>query len=220
MSTQQTELPTETAPFADIPVLPDNLQTVSEAWLNRLAQWYAAGKPEIPPDERLAQYDNQRRYETLVELGQQFAHLDFDPALHPRNPENGKFIERPFDLPDGVPDFADSSTKQTLEAISDDPEGRRKLLDTIFDPESDIEAEGVPTEAREVADVPDQPDTSPAQEAMREQGVVLGDPQELRRSEADRVEPLEDVVDGTLGASSQNMQWRITRRAARNASHM
>lgn len=94
-------------PFADVPVLPDNLRQVSKAWLIRWLEWLKAGKPEV----------DGYRANTAIAIRTN----DFNPALHPRDPETGKFVERPFDLPGGVEpsDFADSTPAQLLRFIDD-----------------------------------------------------------------------------------------------------
>jgi len=94
-------------PFADVPVLPDNLRQVSKAWLIRWLEWLKSGKPEV---------DGFRANSGLA-----IRVNEFIPALHPRDPETGKFVERPFDIPDGVDSeaFAEMDTPELLQEIND-----------------------------------------------------------------------------------------------------
>jgi len=129
-------------PFADIPVLPDDLETVTEAWLNRWAEWVAAGRPEISEEA------------TLISGGRLFAQLDWNPALHPRDPETGQFVERPFSVPDSAPDITDMSQKDTLEYL--DSEGEN--IDSILNADSDVTVDGVPNDATSIDEIPDDAD--------------------------------------------------------------
>jgi hypothetical protein len=131
-----------TGPFSDIPVLPDDLETLTEAWVNRWAEWIAAGRPEIPADAKLIE-------------PRLFAELDFNPAAHPRDPKTGKFVERPFDIPSDAPNFSDMSTKETLSYID---ENGGDVDGTVFDPATPVTVDGVPNDATSLDDVPDGPD--------------------------------------------------------------
>jgi hypothetical protein len=122
-------------PFADNPVLPDDLETLSEAWVNRWAEWIAAGRPDIPESEQLSR-----------------ERLEFIPAKHPRNPKNGKFVERSFNVPDDAPDFGDMNTADTLGYIS---ENGGDLDSTVFDSESAVTVDGIPNDATGLNDIGD-----------------------------------------------------------------
>jgi len=134
-------------PFGDVPVLPDTLENFSTAWLIRYAEYVAADKPEIPEEDRLATIDQ-------ATLRRELAELEFNPTLHPRDPETGQFVERPFDLPDDAPDFTDLSTKETLEYIAENDDSGL-LDDTLFNPDENITADQVPVRATSLDDVPD-----------------------------------------------------------------
>jgi len=114
-----------TEPFANNPVVPTGIEELTPAWLIRWAEWVAAGKPEIPEDEALA----------------------WNPALHPRNPENGKFVERPFNVPDDMPDLSDSSPVEILGFISDTGGD----VDAVLN--SDISIDGVPDDINTLSEL-------------------------------------------------------------------
>jgi len=114
-----------TEPFADVPVIPTGIEELTPAWLIRWAEWVAAGKPEIPKEEA----------------------LDWNPALHPRNPKNGKFVERPFNVPDDSPSFGDRSAVEILGYLSDAGED----IDAVLN--SDITIDGVPDDVESVSDI-------------------------------------------------------------------
>lgn len=132
------------APFADVPVLPDDIENLTEAWVNRWAEWIASGRPEISDDAALV--------EPRI-----FDQLEWVPELHPRSPRTGQFVERSFDVPDDVQDFADISTKETLQYI--DSEGG-DLDSTVFDPGENITVDGVPNNATSFEDIPEDPDSA------------------------------------------------------------
>lgn len=96
---------------ADIAVLPDELGTISKAWLIRWAEWVAAGRPEI---------NRQAENSTIYRLTSAVRN-EFNPALHPRDPRTGQFVERSFDLPSGVmpSDIAEDTPAQILRFIDD-----------------------------------------------------------------------------------------------------
>jgi len=122
--------------FSDVPVIPTGIETLSDAWVRRWAEWIAAGRPEIAESEQLAEV----------------AELDWNPSLHPRNPRTGQFVERPFDLPDDAPDFGDMSAAETLSYID---ENGGDIAGTVFDPDSPVTVDGVSNDATSLDDVGD-----------------------------------------------------------------
>lgn len=162
----------EGGPFSDVPVLPDELgtrgTTVSKAWLVRWAEWLELGRPDIPESKRLLA-DPVDVIEREAEAN------DFNPTLHPRDPETGQFVERPYNYPDDLPDFTDQSTKEILEAID---ENGGDLEGTVFDPSENVTVDGVPNDATSIDDVDDEADelTGPPAD-VREQfdTIELGD---------------------------------------------
>lgn len=142
--------------FADNPVIPTGLEELSDAWLVRWAEWVAAGRPEIPESERLAE----------------IAALDWNPELHPRDPRTGQFVERPFDPPDDAPDFSEQSRRETLKFLDDNGAD----LSDIFDPDSPITVDGIPNDATGLEDVPeDDGDVSAAELRRGVDTVETGD---------------------------------------------
>jgi len=131
----------QSQPFSDIPVLPDDLETLTEAWLNRWAEWVAAGRPEISDDAALVQ-------------PRIFAQLDWNPALHPRDPDTGQFVERSFGIPDSAPNFDELNQKETLQYLA--LEGEE--ISPILDPQSDVTVDGVPNDATDIGDIPEDPE--------------------------------------------------------------
>jgi len=128
-------------PFDAIPVLPDGLQTLTRGWLIRWAEWVAADRPEIDESDRLVPTPRH-------------ASLDFNPALHPRDPETGEFVERPFDLPDDAPDFGERSVKETLEYLDDNG----AAVDAVLDPDTEVTVDGVPEGATSLDEIPEDGD--------------------------------------------------------------
>jgi hypothetical protein len=128
-------------PFRNIPVLPDNLETLTRGWLIRWAEWVAAGRPEIDESDRLTETPRH-------------AELDFNPALHPRDPDTGQFVERPFDLPDGAPDFGERSVEGTLEYL----DNNGAAVDAVLDPDTNVTVDGVPNDATSLDEIPEDDD--------------------------------------------------------------
>jgi hypothetical protein len=140
-SAVDSRLESQSQPFSDIPVLPDDLETVTEAWLNRWAEWVAAGRPEISDDAALV--------EPRI-----FAQLDWNPALHPRHPDTGQFVERSFNIPDSAPKFDELNQKEILQYLALEGES----ISPILDPLSDVTVDGVPNDATDIGDIPDDPE--------------------------------------------------------------
>jgi len=125
-------------PTDDIPVLPDGLGTITKPWLIRWAEWVAAGRPEI---------DRQATNSTVYRLTSAVRN-EFNPALHPRDPETGKFVERSFDLPDDAPNFADMGTGEVLSFLDENGED----IDAVLASDN-VSIDGVPTDATSLADL-------------------------------------------------------------------
>lgn len=194
-------------PFSTVPVLPDNLQNLTKAWLIRWAEWVAAGRPEITQNSLLSE--------------------NFNPALHPRDPETGKFVERPFNVPDDIPDFGSDSPAEILQFLSDEGED----IDAILDPESGVTIDGVPNDATSIEEIPDDPDeanpdietteiewvddidgrTSELEDALRktvqfgeQEGVDTSKPVPLPDDEEQREEWLERVPPNVANALARS----------------
>jgi len=128
-------------PFSNIPVLPDDLETLTRGWLIRWAEWVAADRPVIAKEERLTPTPRH-------------ASLDFNPALHPRDPDTGQFVERPFDLPDDAPDFGERTVKETLEYL----DNNGAAVGAVLDPDTEVTVDGVPNTATSLDDIPEDGD--------------------------------------------------------------
>jgi hypothetical protein len=166
-------------PFTDNPVLPDDLEALSEAWVNRWAEWIAAGRPDIPESEQLSR-----------------ERLEFIPAKHPRNPKTGKFVERSFNVPDDAPDFGEMSTKDTLGYISDNG---GDLDSTVFNPDSAVTVDGIPNDATGLDDIGEGEDSDGEELPEPGDGVnVIGDETgvELARNIPASSEVKDDFVPG------------------------
>ncbi len=136
----------------DIPVLPDSLRNISRAWVIRWAQWVAAGRPDVKPiDER--------------DLTESPRMNDWNPALHPRDPDTGKFVERTFSVPSDSPDFTERSTKQNLQYLQDEGED----INEVLDPNAAVTVDGVPRDATSIDDIPEDEDDAEAQVEKAEQ---------------------------------------------------
>jgi hypothetical protein len=109
----------EDDPFGDIPVIPDGLTELTRPWLVRWAEWVAAGRPEVTPVRQRAN--------------------DFNPALHPRDPDTGQFVERSFQVPDDAPDFGDMSAPETLQYLDDNGAD----VSGVLAPDSGVTIDGI-----------------------------------------------------------------------------
>jgi len=116
-------------PFSDIPVIPDGLTKLTRPWLVRWAEWVAAGRPEVTPVRQRAN--------------------DFNPALHPRDPDTGQFVERSFQVPDDAPDFGDMSAPETLQYLDDNGAD----VSSVLAPDSGVTIDGIPDDATSVSDI-------------------------------------------------------------------
>jgi len=110
--------------------------------MNRWAEWVTAGRPEIPDEAKLVK-------------PHLFAELDWNPSLHPRDPETGKFVERPFNSPVPATALAEMSTKQTLQYLDNQGED----IDAVLSPGSGVTVDGVPNDATSIGEIPEEPDS-------------------------------------------------------------
>lgn len=151
-----------------IPVLPNNLGTITKPWLIRWAEWVAAGKPPI---------DRQ-------------AQNDFNPALHPRDPRTGKFVERSFDVPDDIPDFSGMSSPEILSYMSE----QGVDVDPILQDDG-VSIDGVPGDVESASELPDAVDTgeSGVGERLTDSGVDQLSPGDIVSVDGERAE----VVDSS-----------------------
>lgn len=153
--------------IADIPALPDSLRRVTEPWLIRWAQWVAAGRPDVKPiSER--------------DLGGSNRTNDWNPALHPRDPDTGKFVERTFSIPDDAPDFTENSTKENLQYLQDND----AEIDAVLDPNSAVTVDGVPRDATSIDDIADDEEDDDGQSMIDAaldnlQSIKSGNPDEV-----------------------------------------
>jgi hypothetical protein len=75
---------------------------------------------------------------------------NFDPVKHPRNPENGKFVERPYPVPD---DISSLGTKDLIgELASTDPEFADKVENLAVDMGEGEDGSAVPTQIKDIVD--------------------------------------------------------------------
>lgn len=121
----------EQSPVADIPVLPDGIFRIDRAWLIRWAQWVAAGRPEVKP--------------VTLRTGKGRANRqnEWNPALHPRDPDTGQFVERPFDVPDDAPNFTNMEQEEIAQYIANNGGEEMKA---VLDPETPVTIDGVDPE--------------------------------------------------------------------------
>lgn len=76
----------------------------------------------------------------------------FDPVKHPRNPDTGKFVERPYDVPDEISGL---DTEQVIGELAAANENfTEQVEDIAVDVPGDDDGPAVPTEIQELADTP------------------------------------------------------------------
>jgi hypothetical protein len=99
--------------FSMIPGVPNDPNRITRDILEDIARWkmnslveQARTAASLPP---LAQSLNG-----TVEVA-----ADWNPSLHPRNPENGQFIERPWDMDIGLEDINSESTGRLVQFLGE-----------------------------------------------------------------------------------------------------
>jgi hypothetical protein len=142
----------------------------------RWAEWVKAGKPAIRPKDSLARDT-----------------LDWNPALHPRDPETGQFVERPFDVPDDMPDLSDSSPAEILGFISDTGGD----IDPVLN--SDISIDGVPDDVSSISELRSE-ETRRRQERMGGFNEVSDETGEQLARKIPRSDERQDIVTEDNGA--------------------
>jgi hypothetical protein len=104
--------------FDDNPIIPDGTTTITVPLLKQWAAWVAAGRPEV---EALRQWN---------------------PALHPRNPETGQFVERSFDVPESDIDVIQSGDPAKLLGFISDT-GSRSDIEAVLQDDA-VTVDGIP----------------------------------------------------------------------------
>jgi hypothetical protein len=187
----------------DVPVLPDNLRRITEAWLLRWVQWVAAGRPDVTPvDERELVGDA-----TAATERRDPRENDWNPVLHPRDPDTGQFVERSFAIPDDTQSFTDESIKTQVAFL--DQQGAD--IDEVLSRNSSVTIDGVPKDAETAAEIPDDPDRAnpnePPPEALS--GSALSDAARAIENDAskDRDQSVREIE--TLVKDSTEMKVRF-----------
>jgi len=108
--------------------------------------------------------------------------VNFDPIKHPRDPETGKFVERPYSVPDDIGGLSTEQLVGELAASNDD--FAEQVEGLAVDVPGDDDGSAVPTEIQELVDNPDagQPGTGDYDlegfEEGRNDALIKGDPNE------------------------------------------
>lgn len=97
--------------------------------------------------EALSNDDVDRIADSVVEA------LDFTPTLHPRDPRTGKFVERPYSVPDDIAGMDTGDIIGELAAANDD--FAEQVEGIAVDLPGDDDGSAVPTEIQELIDTPD-----------------------------------------------------------------
>jgi len=111
----------------DVPVVPDDVRVLTPKLLRDWAAWVAAGEPDLTDPDRAGE----------AQLA------NWNPALHPRDPETGQFVERPsFDVPDSeLETIQNGDPARLLRYISE--VGARSDVEAVLQDES-LTIDGVP----------------------------------------------------------------------------
>lgn len=121
-------------PLNDVPVLPDGVDELDKDALIYWRAWVASGRPMGGVDQMEA-----RR---------------FNPELHPRG-QDGKFVERPWDIPDDILDSMDDlRTKPTADLLDELNQAGEPIDDVLAN--DNIKIDGIPDDVNSVSDAKDQ----------------------------------------------------------------
>jgi len=138
---------------------------------------------------------------------------EWEPALHPRDPRTGQFVERPFDVPDSIrsldtpdlvrelasedPDFADK-----VEGLDIDmDEDLQSLVDDAADGDVDAPDDGDDPDDVDEPDVPDDGDAPPDDGGEEIPTADIGEPltaDDVERRDEVTVLDRGDVFNGTV----------------------
>jgi predicted flap endonuclease-1-like 5' DNA nuclease len=97
-----------------------------------------SSQPDEPSDDEDGDVESDvvldfaaESYATIEGADVQLTDLEWNPALHPRDPETGQFVERPWDVPDEITDLETDEIIQELASI--DPEFGAKTANLTVD---------------------------------------------------------------------------------------
>ena len=164
-------------PLSHIPNVPDDPDRLTRAMLQEIVRWKAGQAAEDKEGLTVSvgrQFDGEAS--RAVQAGSEFSR-HFNPSLHPRNPDSGKFVERPFDFDLDQRTLDNTPTPDLLQFLKDEGEP----VDQWIAGDS-MSIDGIPNDAEGLDD---------ARDKIRERGVP--DPDEVGQVDPD------DLPDGAIG---------------------
>lgn len=140
-------------PFSMIPGVPDNPDRITRDMLNQVAKW----KLQQMKQAQGALPDAVIRDPPDVEA---FTRT-YNPALHPRNPDTGQFVERPFSVVDDLSELSEDSidnadTSEVVGFLHDSP-GEPDMNDVLQD--DGITIDGIPDDISTVEELRNRSET-------------------------------------------------------------
>jgi len=151
--------------------------------------------------------DNEALKESVERIETRLDAL-FDPIKHPRNPETGKFVERPYPVPDEIADLGTEQVIGELAATNDN--FAEQVEDIAVDIETDDGGPNVPTRIQEMIDNPDA-----GSDGSVDDVEPISDPSQLQAGNTLRINgklgeirEVNDTTDGRL--SSVVVQHPVT----------
>jgi hypothetical protein len=165
-------------PFGDVEVIPDAQERLNKDALVLWVTWVRQGRP------RAENFDPNREVDPSTALEGR----SFNPSLHPRGPD-GKFVERPWDIPDSL-EIDGLRTTPTLSLLKELDNAGEPIEDVMADP--DIRIDGIPDDVNSISE---------AEERMGGDGLAF---QDLELN--DQVEIVADDGQLTKGAVKKTEQ--------------
>jgi hypothetical protein len=208
-------------PLSHVPNVPDAPDTLTRAMLQEVVRWKAGQAAEDSDGLTVSvgqQYDAEAA--RAAEAGSEFTR-HFNPSLHPRNPDSGQFVERPFDFDLDQRTLDNTPTPDLLQFLKDEGEPVDQWIAG-----DDMSIDGIPADATGLADAretlqsdPDvneqelgvrtgnfdmSPSDAPDSGSSFNQQAQVSD--EARRIAQEAVEDLDDM--GNAPALSSDAAWK------------
>jgi hypothetical protein len=182
-------------PLSHVPNVPDAPDTLTRDMLQEVVRW-KAGQAADGADGLTVSVGQQYDAEAAraVEAGSEFTR-HFNPSLHPRNPDSGQFVKRPFDFDLDQRTLDNTPTPDLLQFLKDEGEP----VDQWIAGDS-MSIDGIPNDATGLDDARQTLQEDPNVNE-RELGVRIKTPDEGNVGGTDLPDRFDKIADDTIEAS-------------------
>jgi len=178
--------------LSHVPNVPDAPDTLTRAMLQEVVRWKAGQAAEDTDGLTVSvgqQYDGEAS--RAAEAGSEFTR-HFNPSLHPRDPTDGQFVERPFDFDLDQRTLDNTPTPDLLQFLKDEGEPVDQWIAG-----DDMSIDGIPDDAESLDDARQTLQSDPDVNE-RELGVRIETPDEGNVGGTDLPDRFDQIADDVI----------------------